>query len=157
MISISWCQWVPKPCEGWTRSSLTTLRQPNRFLPPCHSAKEKWNRLLSQFLLVQHGWSGLLGPFPNHEGSGSETKRSLTEILFIFNFSKSDVSVNLYDLKNAVFRSWMISWSNQFHKIPSRIRPYRFTWLLRIQPFPVSSYLKSSVFNSKNQTMTGFE
>lgn len=38
-----------------------------------YSAKEKWKRLLSQFLLLQEGSSLGLDGFPNQIGDGSET------------------------------------------------------------------------------------
>ena len=39
-----------------------------------YSAKLKWNLDFNQFSFVHSGLNSSLGPFPNHLGSGSETK-----------------------------------------------------------------------------------
>ena len=77
-VQISMLAWPcsPKPRFGITRSSFITRRTPKEsFLLLEYSAKEKWNRDVSQLgadqpLLSPVGLEGL----PNHDGSGSDLK-----------------------------------------------------------------------------------
>ena len=73
---MSECGCVPKPRLGWTRSSFITRKTPKSLLwRDEYSANEKWKRDLSQLELVHlASFIGLPG-LPNHDGSGSDTKR----------------------------------------------------------------------------------